>query len=79
MKKTIASICHGPQLLISAQIVKGKKISGYYSIKDDLMNAGGTYVDAPAVVDKNLVCCPHYKWMGQWMAKVFEVHNANTV
>ena len=34
--KTIASICHAAQLLISAKIVKGKKISGYYSIKDDI-------------------------------------------
>ena len=73
--KTIACICHGGQMLISAGVVEGREVSGYYSIKDDLMNAGGTYVDAPAVVDKNLVCCPHYKWMGEWMLKSFEVYN----
>ena len=77
--KTIASICHGGQMLISAKITEGRDVSGYYSIKDDLINSGGNFVDAEAVVSDNLVSCPHYKWMGQWMAKVFEVHNANAV
>ena len=45
-------------------------------MKDDLINAGGNYVDAEAVVSDNLICCPHYKWMGQWMAKVIEINNA---
>ena len=74
--KTIGSICHGGQMLISAEIVTGRDVSGYYSIKDDLVNAGGNYVDAEAVVSDNLICCPHYKWMGQWMAKVIEINNA---
>ena len=66
--KVIASICHGAQLLISADIVRGKKISGYYSIKDDINNAGATYVDAPAVVDSKIITSPHYKHLGDWMA-----------
>lgn len=65
--KVIAAICHGSQMLISAKIVKGKKISGYYSIKDDIENAGAIYVDAPAVVDGRIVTSPHYKYMGDWM------------
>jgi protease I len=65
--KTIAAICHGTQLLISAKVVKGKKVSGYYSIADDIINAGAEYVDAPAVVDGNLVTSPHYKYLGAWM------------
>lgn len=73
--KTIACICHGGQLLISAKITKGRDVSGYYSIKDDLINSGGNFVDAPAVVSNNLVCCPHYKWMGQWMKAAFDVYN----
>ena len=64
-------------MLISAKIIKGRDISGYYSIKDDLINAGGNFVDAEAVVSKNLICCPHYKWMGQWMAKVLEIVKEN--
>ena len=74
--KTIGSICHGGQMLISAEIINGRDVSGYYSIKDDLINAGGNFVDAEAVVSDNLICCPHYKWMGQWMAKVIEINNA---
>lgn len=65
--KVISSVCHGAQLLISAKIVKGKKISGYYSIKDDITNAGATYVDAPAVVDDRIITSPHYKYLGPWM------------
>ena len=60
-------------MLISAKIIKGRDVSGYYSIKDDLINAGGNFVDAKAVVSNNLISCPHYKWMGQWMGKVLEI------
>lgn len=73
--RIIASTCHGAQMLISAGIVKGRKISGYYSIKDDINNAGATYVDAPAVVDKNIISSPHYKHMGEWMKETFNVYN----
>jgi protease I len=70
--KVIGSICHAGQLLISAKIVKGRKISGYYSIKDDINNAGGTYVDAPFVTDDRIVSCPHYKHLGPWMKEVIK-------
>ena len=71
--KTIASICHAAQLLISAKIVKGKKISGYYSIIDDINNAGASYTDEPAVVDGNIISTAHYKDLGPWMKKTLEV------
>ena len=71
--KVIASICHGTQMLISAKVVKGKKISGYYSIKDDIENAGAMYVDAPAVVDGKIVTSPHYKYMGDWMREALKL------
>lgn len=70
--KVIGSICHAGQLLISAKLVKGRKISGYYSIKDDINNAGGTYVDAPYVTDDRIVSCPHYKHLGPWMKEVID-------
>tara|TARA_R110000824_G_scaffold153926_20_gene325798 strand:+ start:4134 stop:4685 length:552 start_codon:yes stop_codon:yes gene_type:complete len=72
--KTIACICHGAQLLISAKVTEGREISGYYSIMDDITNSGAKYVDAPAVVSNNIVTCPHYKWMGQWMQVAFKVY-----
>ena len=68
--KVIGSICHAGQLLISAKLVNGRKVSGYYSIKDDINNAGGTYVDAPFVTDDRIVSCPHYKHLGPWMKEV---------
>lgn len=64
----IASICSGAQLLISAKLVRGRRISGYYSIRDDIENAGGVFVDAPAVVDDRIVTSPHYRHLGSWMA-----------
>ncbi len=67
--KVIACICSGAQLLISAKIVKNKKIAGYYSMKDDLINAGAIYTDLPAVVDSKIVTTAHYKDMGAWMKK----------
>ena len=71
-KKIIACICSAAQLLISAKIVKGRKIAGYYSMKDDLVNAGAIYTDLPAVVDNNIVTTAHYKDMGPWMKVVIE-------
>ena len=73
-EKVIGCICHGAQLLISAKVTKNRDVSGYYSIKDDIINSGANYIDAPAVVSNNLITCPHYKWMGQWMKKVIEVY-----
>lgn len=71
--KIIASTCHGAQLLISAKVVKGRKISGYYSIKDDIENAGATYIDAPFVIDKNIISSPHYKHSGPWMKEALKL------
>ena len=66
--KIIASTCHGAQLLISAGLTKGKNISGYYSIRDDINNSGARYIDEPFVIDGNIVSSPHYDWMGEWMS-----------
>jgi protease I len=53
--KAIAAICHGPWLLCSARILKDKNLTCFYSIKDDVINAGGVYEDSPVVVDGNLI------------------------
>lgn len=65
--RTIAGICHGPQIMISAGILKGKKASAYYSIADDIRNAGAEYIDAPVIVDGNLITSPHYKYLHDFM------------
>jgi len=71
-KKIIACICSGAQLLISAKVVKNRKIAGYYSMQDDLINAGAIYTDQPAVVDENIITTAHYKDMGPWMKEVIK-------
>ena len=53
--KIIAAICHGPQMLIEADIVRGKTATSWPSVRTDLKNAGANVVDESAVVDGNLV------------------------
>ena len=74
-KKLIACICSGAQLLISAKVVKDRKIAGYYSMKDDLINAGAIYTDEPSVIDENIITTAHYKDMGSWMSAVMKKLN----
>lgn len=74
--KTIFSICNGAQLLISADVIKGRTISGYYSINTDIENAGATYNRGPVVVDGNIISTPHYDFMGEWLNTAFKVHES---
>jgi protease I len=74
-KKTIFSICNGAQLLISAKILQGRTLSGYYSIDVDIENAGATYSKGPVVVDENIISTPHYDFMGDWMRIAFDTHS----
>ncbi len=53
--KPVAAICHGPQLLISANAVRGRTLTCWPSIAIDVKNAGGLYVDKPVVEDGNLI------------------------
>ena len=54
--KLVASICHGPWVLCSAGgMLKGRKATSFFAIKDDVVNAGANWVDAEVVVDRNLV------------------------
>ena len=53
--KVVAAICHGPQLLISADIVRGRRVTSWPSVAVDLRNAGADWVDAPVVQDRNLI------------------------
>ena len=53
--KLAAAICHGGWMLCSAGAVKGRRATGYLPIKDDVQNAGGTWVDEAVVIDGNLI------------------------
>ena len=53
--KVVASICHGPHVLVSANVLKGKTITCVSAIKDDVINAGAKYVNKEVVIDGNLI------------------------
>lgn len=70
-RKPIAAICHGPWVLISAGIVRGRAMTGYWSIEADLRNAGADYRHKePVVVDGNLITSPHYSFNPDFMRAV---------
>lgn len=75
LDKTIFSLCNGAQLLITADVIKNKVVSGYYAIEADINNAGATYHRGPVVVSDNIVSSPHYDFMGEWMRTGYEVYN----
>jgi protease I len=54
-KVPLAVICHGPWLLVSAGLARGRRLTSYHSLADDVRNAGGTWIDEEVVVDGNLI------------------------
>lgn len=68
----IGCICSGAQLLIDAELVRGRKIAAYYAMRKDIENAGGEFVDGVVTCDR-ITTAPHYRNLGPWMAKVLEV------
>lgn len=57
--KPVFAICHGPQLLITAQVLKGRKVTGWKSIIQDIKNAGAQFLDQEVVEDGNLISSRH--------------------
>jgi protease I len=55
LHRPVAAICHGPQVLVSADVVRGRRVTSYVSVADDLRNAGAEWTDAPVMVDGNLI------------------------
>jgi protease I len=53
--KMIAAICHAPWMLASAGALKGKKVTSFFSIKDDLIHAGAEWIDQEVICDQNLI------------------------
>ncbi len=77
--KPIAAICHGPQLLAAAGVIKGRKLNAYPACAPEVELAGGTYVTVDmtsAVVDGNLVTGPAWPAHPAWLAKFLEVLEA---
>lgn len=74
----VAAICHGGSVLISADVVKGKRVTSVAAIRDDLHNAGAHWIDAPVVVDGSLVTSRRPADLPVFMAAVLTVLEARS-
>ncbi len=74
--KPVAAICHGPQVLSAAGVLKGRRVSAYPAVGPEVTLAGGEYADIPidqAVVDGRLVTAPAWPAHPAWIARFLEV------
>ncbi len=71
-KKPVAAICHGPWTLIEAEVVKGRKMTSFPSLRKDLENAGANWVDEEVVVDEALVTSRNPNDLPAFNAKLIE-------
>ena len=74
--KPVAAVCHGPQVLTAAGVVRGRRISAYPAVGPEITVAGGEYIPIPvdqAVVDGKLVTAPAWPAHPAWLAKFLEV------
>lgn len=71
-QKPVAAICHGPWMLAEADVIKGRVLTSYSSIKTDLKNAGADWTDREVVVDKGLVTSRHPGDLAAFCSKTIE-------
>lgn len=71
-KKPVGAICHGPWLLTEADVLKGRKVTSFSSIKTDIMNAGANWIDEAVVVDEGLVTSRSPKDLQAFNSKLVE-------
>lgn len=71
-KKTLAAICHAPWLLIEADVVRGRDLTSFKSIKTDVKNAGGNWIDKEVVVDEALITSRNPGDIPAFVAKIIE-------
>jgi len=70
--KVVAAVCHGPWLLIDTGIAKGRRVTSYKTIKQDLINAGANWQDAEVVTDKGIVTSRKPDDLPAFVAKIIE-------
>ena len=68
--RVVAGLCHGPWIMISAGIMRGRRACAYAGMRDDMVHAGAEVVDAGVVVDDNIVTCSYYGEVGAFMRTV---------
>jgi protease I len=65
--KVIAGLCHGPWIMISAGIMRGRRACAYIGMRDDMVNAGADVIDETIVVDDNIITCAYYGEVSAFM------------
>jgi protease I len=70
--KPVAAICHGPWLLVEVDAVKGRNVTSWPSLKTDILNAAGTWQDAPVVVDQGIITSRKPEDLDAFIAKIIE-------
>jgi protease I len=71
-EKIVAAICHAPWLLVEADAVEGRTLTSWPSVKTDIENAGGDWVDEEVVVDDNIITSRSPKDLDAFVAKIIE-------
>ncbi len=69
--KIVAGLCHGPWIMISAKVLKGRTVCAYVRMVDDMVNSGANVVDAEVITDGNIITCSYYGYVGKFMQAVF--------
>lgn len=70
--KVVAGLCHGPWIMVSAGVLKGRKACAYIGLRDDIVNAGADVVDGDVVVDHHIITSSYYAYAGKFMRAVFD-------
>lgn len=71
--KIVGGLCHGPWIMISAQVMRGRTACAYVGMADDMVHAGADVIDGPVVTDRNMITFDYYGDVGEFMATVLEV------
>jgi len=69
--KVVAGLCHGPWIMVSAGVLRGKRACAYIGLRDDVINAGAEVVDSDVIVDGNIITCSYYGYSPAFMKAVF--------
>ena len=78
--KVVGGLCHGPWIMISAKILRGRTVCSYIGMVDDMINSGANVIESDVVItDGNIVTCSYYAYVGKFMRAVFEAVEKNQI